>query len=262
MKVSHECPISLLKDSRGWNDYDYALVHLFEQYPDYYEFFVESLKKGRTVLLDNSIFELGIAFDSKKFAEWIQKLKPTEYIIPDALEDYPKTTANAEKWIEKYDELPGKKIGVVQGKTKWDIQRCAWFMRDCVNIDKVAISFNYSYYCEDIPHPNKLVSWMIGRIKLINELIEEGLLGNKPVHLLGCALPQEFLYYRDSKFDFIESMDSSNPVVHGIKSIPYESYGLLQKESIKLYELIDYQISPEELKIVTSNIKQFKKFCK
>ena len=39
MLVSHESPISMLDESRNYNDYDYALVHLFEKYPEYYNFF-------------------------------------------------------------------------------------------------------------------------------------------------------------------------------------------------------------------------------
>ncbi len=66
MLVSHESPISMLETSRKYNDYDYALVHLFETHPQYYNFFKVSLNLGREVLLDNSIFELGEAFDSEK----------------------------------------------------------------------------------------------------------------------------------------------------------------------------------------------------
>ena len=31
MLISHESPISMLEKSRDYNDYDYALVHLFEE---------------------------------------------------------------------------------------------------------------------------------------------------------------------------------------------------------------------------------------
>ena len=57
MLVSHESPISMLDESRSYNDYDYALVHLFEKEPEYYNFFKVSKTLGREILLDNSIFE-------------------------------------------------------------------------------------------------------------------------------------------------------------------------------------------------------------
>ena len=86
MLVSHETPISFLEESRQYNDYDYALVHLFETHPEYYSFFKCSLGMGREVLLDNSIFELKTAFDPEKFAKYVEELKPTYYVVPDVLE--------------------------------------------------------------------------------------------------------------------------------------------------------------------------------
>ena len=44
MLVSHESPISILDKSKEYNNYDYALVHLFETHPKYYEFFQNSIK--------------------------------------------------------------------------------------------------------------------------------------------------------------------------------------------------------------------------
>ena len=91
MLISHESPISMLETSRSYNDYDYALVHLFKEHPEYFNFFVDSLKMGRHVLLDNSIFELGTAYEPDEFAYWVTRLKPTEYIVPDVLENTDET---------------------------------------------------------------------------------------------------------------------------------------------------------------------------
>ncbi len=55
MLISHECPISLLKESKRFNDYDYALVHLFETEPDYYNYFVESLEQWDAAVLNQNI---------------------------------------------------------------------------------------------------------------------------------------------------------------------------------------------------------------
>ena len=81
---------------------------------------------------------------------------------------------------------------------------------------------------------------------------------NKPHHLLGCGLPQEFSFYRDGEYDFIYSLDTSNPVVHGIKDIEYRPEGLWSKESQKLFELINYV--PEESSLILENIEKFRKF--
>lgn len=178
IEVSHESPISILEASREYNDYDYALVHLFETQPAYYSFFAESLKLGRKVYLDNSIFELKKSFDPSKYLDWICKLKPTYYIVPDVLEDADGTVRQLFKWfagpnddvdtsIEQADDMTDGElaynkqevewdseresrktscgsIGVVQGRDWNELVRCYKIMSEMVDI--VAISFDYNYY--------------------------------------------------------------------------------------------------------------------
>jgi hypothetical protein len=259
MKISHESPLSLLETSRNYNDYDYALVHLFEDNPIYYNFFKESLEMGRHVLLDNSIFELGEAFDSDKYAFWIEKLKPTEYIIPDVLFDADKTIDNAIRWMEKYKDLPSKKIGVIQGNNYSDLVKCyEWFDKE-LNLDKIAIPFVSDYYRSACKHPNEWVSLSHGRVEFISQMLYNDVINkSKPHHLLGCTLPSEFMYYRGDEFNWIETMDTSNPIVHGLLNIKYEDYGLLNKESVKLVELLDAKPTEEQLDIIMHNIKIFR----
>jgi hypothetical protein len=259
MKISHESPLSMLQASRTYNDYDYALVHKFEDTPEYYNFFVESLAQGRHVLLDNSIFELGTAFDSDRYAYWIEKLKPTEYIIPDVLEDSAGTMTNALNFAAKYHNLPGKKIGVVQGESYEDLLECYRFMDNKINVDKIAISFDYSYYEEVSPHPNKWMSFVLGRVQTLNRLLTDGIINkNKPHHLLGCALPIEFMFYRD--FDWIDTIDTSSPIVHGLLGIEYEPAGLTTKQSIKLVDLMQSVPDQKQMNIINKNISLFRSY--
>ena len=144
MLVSHETPISFLEESREYNDYDYALVHLFETHPEYYSFFKCSLGMGREVLLDNSIFELKTAFDPEKFAKYVEELKPTYYVIPDVLEESLRTIGAFTSFRKNYSKLPGLKIGVVQGSTYQQLVDCYRYMSDYA--DYIAISFDYSWY--------------------------------------------------------------------------------------------------------------------
>ena len=58
MLVSHEVPLKALEKSLEFNDYDYALVHLFKAHEEYYDFYKKSLSNNRTVYLDNSAYEL------------------------------------------------------------------------------------------------------------------------------------------------------------------------------------------------------------
>lgn len=255
IKIAHESPKSIFKTIQSLTDYDYALVHLFEEDKEYLNLFKEAKKEGREIILDNSIFELEEAFDAERFAYWIKELEPTWYIVPDALEDAMKTVSQMREWNKKYSDLPGKKIGVVQGKTYAEIRECYEYMDKIANVDMIAISFDYSYYRESVPHPNKYVSWMLGRVKLLGDLLRDGIINEtKPHHLLGCGLPQEFAFYKD--YEWIYSLDTSNPVIHGIKGVPYTEQGLWSKESQKLFEMINFV--PEKTDEIIKNVVKFK----
>ena len=114
-----------------------------------------------------------------------------------------------------------------------------------------------------MPYPNKYVAWALGRVSLLARFMnEEGLLNkDKPHHLLGCGVPQEFEYYRRAGYDWIYSVDTSNPVVHGIKDIRYTDQGLWNKESQKLFTMINSEVSEEQMEVIRYNVEKFRWFC-
>lgn len=255
LKVSHESPISILEESKQYNDYDYALVHLFEKYPEYYIFFKKSLLEGREVLLDNSIFELGTAFDADKFANAIKDLNPTYYIVPDVLENGIDTVKNFHNWLSKYNNLPGIKIGVVQGKTYDELCECYKYMSDFA--DYIALSFNLSYYVARGRGSTKLERWCNGRKALIQDWINDGIWNwDKPHHLLGCSLITEWGWYVNKNIYNIRSADSSNPVMAGIKGMRYSgNLGLQTKPEGLLADHLEVELTQDQKDDILYNTK-------
>ena len=101
----------------------------------------------------------------------------------------------------------------------------------------------------------------MGRILTISSMYEGGIIRKSDrVHLLGCALPQEFSYYRD--FPFIESIDTSNPIIHGLKGIRYEHYGLKEKDPTKIDQLEEVELTSDVLYNINHNLTRFKQFLK
>lgn len=259
MKIAHESPNSIFDQIQKLTDYDYALVHLFEESIFYLNHFERARDIGREIILDNSIFELGKAFDSGKFVYWVNRIQPEWYIIPDSLENTSETVGNYYRFTKKYYGLPGKKIGVIQGKTYEELCDCYKALLD-LGVDKVGISFDYSFYNSILPDMPKLQGWMYGRQVFLDNLMGERFFDNKkPLHLLGCSLPQEFTYYRG--LDIIDSVDTSNPVVHGLYKEAYKPYGLDDKLSTKLYTLIDSEPDDEQIECIKQNIESFKRLC-
>lgn len=265
IKVAHEAPLQIMSLVQTLTDYDYALVHMFEENEDYYKFFKDALAKGREVILDNSIFELNTAFKMHEFAEYVTELKPTWYIIPDALEDKDTTIKQCIEWVNDYQpQIPRvcKSIAVVQGSTYDEVVECYKAIEPLV--DKVAISFDYCFFKDlvsaDVNMPTKFHGYMYGRKVLLNKLVDDNVINqDKPHHLLGAGLPQEFKGYA-AQYPWIDSIDTSNPVVHGLFNIKYDEYGLNDKVSTKLYTLINSEVSQEQIDDIEYNVNIFKTF--
>ena len=83
IKVSHETPLCLLNDSKNFNDYDYCLPHLLDEEDGYEEYFRQAKEEGRYIIMDNSLHELGEAYDTARLMFWINELRPNEFIVPD-----------------------------------------------------------------------------------------------------------------------------------------------------------------------------------
>jgi len=185
-------------------------------------------------------------------------LNPTEYIIPDVLEDANGTIDSVYNWIKNHNR-PGVKIGVVQGKTMDEMLLCYQTLDKLV--DKIAFTIDYTeLYDNEFGLGNLPVDWknMVGRQMLLSALIEGGIINySKPHHLLGCSLPQEFLMYKRETYDFIESIDTSSPIVHAIKGISYNNSGLYRKEKILLADLIDTKKEDIDGSILLLNVQTF-----
>jgi hypothetical protein len=203
----------------------------------------------------------------------VKELKPTEYIIPDVLENAQQTKANYLDFIKNNSELPGNAIGVLQGKTYDEIKDLYLFFVNESSVKKIAVSFDYSYYLTDdcierakhLKFNTKEGKWWqycFGRIALIERLKSENILQiKKPLHLLGCSIPLEFSFYKYLDLDdYIETIDTSNPIVAGILGKRYTDYGLDEKWPDKLVDYIDTRLSGIQIKDIWYNVNKFRRF--
>lgn len=254
MKVSHEVPVAYLDASLEFNDYDYLLPHLYDKYEGYKEFF--NTNPNRYVIMDNSLHELGVPYSKGRMISIIEDIKPDEFIVPDAWEDNIKSMRNAKEW--SFIELPENvtKVAVVQGKSYSDVVKCYQTYK-YLGYTKIAFSYGASYYNEIFPHPNKDIGKALGRQLVISKMIDMGLIGNSDrIHLLGCSLPQEFLYYKDIKQ--IESIDTSNPIMAAFDKSPYKNWGLDSKPKTKIDEVIDTEFDSDIFNTIKHNTTFFK----
>ena len=228
-KISHELPVNMLSRSFEINDYEYCLPHLLDQNEIYKNHFEKAKETGSYIIMDNSLHELGKAYDTDRLMHWINHLEPNEFIVPDVWQDQTATLVNAKRWMSIKLPEGVTKVAVVQAQSYHEAFECYNILK-MQGYKKIAFSYGADWYAEEFPHPNPLVGKMMGRIMAISKMYKSGLIGKTDrVHLLGCALPQEFAYYAD--FPFIESIDTSNPIIHGLEGVKYNSVGLFTKSS-------------------------------
>ena len=256
IKISHETPLCLLEDSKKFNDYDYCLPHLMDECPEYEEYFRQARKEGRYIIMDNSLHELGEAYNHERLLHWIEEIRPDEFIVPDVWENAIESVQNAEIW-NLYEFPEGvEKVAVVQAKTLHEASECTKAYKK-LGYKKIAYSYGASYYNDICPHPNKDLGKALGRIFVINTLLKMGDLTQEDrVHLLGCSVPQEFGWYKG--IDCIETIDTSNPVMAALEETWYTDQGLEAKPKANMNDyffMLDSQVDYDNL---TYNLEKFR----
>jgi len=256
IKISHETPLCLLKDSRRFNNYDYCLPHLLDEEPGYLEYFLESKRQGRYIIMDNSLHELGEAYNHERLIYWVNELEPNEFIVPDVWENCVESIQNAEIW-NIYDFPEGvEKVAVVQAKTIHEASQCVKAYKN-LGYGKICFSYGASYYNDVCPHPNKDLGKALGRLYVISALMKMGdIKQDDRIHLLGCAVPQEFGWYEG--INCIESIDTSNPVMATLEDVQYRNYGLYQKPKANMNDYFYMLNDQVDYDLLTYNLDVFK----
>ena len=250
MKVSHEVPKCLLNNSRSFNDYDYCLPHLLDQDERYKNFFLESKKMGRYIIMDNSLHELGKAYDHKRLLYWIKEIEPNEFIVPDVWMEHAQTAAQAKFWLQYKYPKKTKITAVVQGKNEQSARLCATLLKD-LGYRKLNISYGATWYGDTA------LDKALGRINFVKKLLNDTNFKDIKFHLLGCAVPQEFGWYENNSQ--IESIDTSNPIMAALEGTFYTKGGLTTKPQANMNNF--FNVNPYKVKYedILKNVKDFRK---
>lgn len=261
IKISHEVPLCLLKESRRFNDYDYALPHLLDENKEYRNFFLESKKLRRTIYLDNSVHELLTPYDHNRLLFWLGELKPKIFFIPDYLEDKTQSIISAKRWIPIQPNF--SKItftAVVQGKTYGEMMECYQTYKD-LGYQKIAFNYGSSFYNKISNHPNKDIGKALGRIQVISQLIRDQIINKSDsIHLLGCSSPFEFSLYKGIKN--IDSIDTSNPIMLGLDGVKYNNSLVMNKPTSNLNNNFNINIKDIDVDKILYNIEFFRNYLK
>jgi hypothetical protein len=257
IKVSHEVPRCLLKASLEFNDYQYCLPHLLDQDTAYRKHFYDFKKSGGYIIMDNSLHELGEAYDHERLMFWVNELEPDEFIVPDVWMDAASTIQNAKEWIKLKYPPNTTPVAVVQSKSFEEAEQCYLALKN-MGYKKIAMSYGADWYAEKFTGFKIDKAKMFGRIAAVKQMFYNGTIKKDDrVHLLGCSLPQEFGWYNNCSY--IESIDTSNPVMAALEGIKYSDTGLDYKPKANMNDYFNIDSTKVNLNLVLNNVKAFKK---
>jgi len=261
MKVSHELPLGLMHHAYEWNDYDYCLPHLIDQYDQYRLFFQKSRLDKRFIIMDNGLFE-GVEHTTEDLLEKINLIRPDIFIVPDAWNDSTTILVNAKSWMINYKpNLPENVnlMAVCQGESLEDLIKTYQTLVD-IGYKHIAINHSSVAYMEMYHGMDGLMRQMFGRMEFLRKLVETSTV-RKDIHhhLLGCSLPQEFMSYRN--WDWIKTCDTSNPILVGAEGTRYGDNGINWKPKNKLEHYFEMDLS-ERLEDIKFNVNKFKQYIK
>jgi hypothetical protein len=244
-----------------WNDYDYCLPHLLDKYLQYRIYFQKASLDGRFIICDNGLFE-GVEHTTEDLIEKINLIIPDVFIVPDAWNDSAATLVNAKEWMNNHiHKLPEgvNLMAVCQGESLGEL---ILTYQTLLDLGYTHIAFNHSSAAYQTMYPNldPLKAQMYGRMEFIRRLVAENIINRRAYHhLLGCSLPQEFMSYKN--WPFIQSVDTSNPILVGAEGIRYTDSGLTWKPKEKLEFYLEQDLEGK-IEDIIFNVQKFKDYVK
>lgn len=225
MLITHEFPLQFYKNgfAKKTTDYDYCLAHRYISNKEYREYMKDQVIKGRVVYLDNSLYELGKAWDSEEYAKVIKDLEPRFYMLPDVFDNPEENIKSQISFYEKHlvEGYRSCVIIIPHSNTLSGLMESINKLKEGIkSYDMIAIPFaDYSfenknkdkeYFTEeDISYAPLRMAY--NRKLFLEKYHKE--LKNDRIHLLGCKSIAEFdLWSNSFNKNNIVSLDTSHPV--------------------------------------------------
>lgn len=222
MKLGFITPTPHLEDFAVKSKFHLTLTHQVLDDDKYASFYSNRSLGGDYIVLDNSAFEKGFPMSTKDIYSAYMKIRPSEVVCPDVLQDGKATCESTSQFKKEFTSLINNPkfynnavsfMGVAQGKDLDDYLDCWDYLNNTV--DTIGLSFIGIE--KVLPHS----SYTFARLMMLDILNKKGLLKEKPIHILGIGdNPLEIKIIQESPFSkYIRSNDSSSAFVHGSKGI-------------------------------------------
>ena len=263
--ISHELPKQLFPYHRYVCDYPYVLGHLLlkgsEHYDeDYAQFHKQTIKEYDYSVMDNGLYELGDSIDYVQLYELGEEYKPSHLILPDCLNKKDITMDRAMKYLSEFGRSSTPNfMGVIQGQTLEELIKMIDFYNSIDKVDVIAVPLM------SLPKGSKDIAdleYNLHRLFVMSTILHYA---KKPLHLLGCLTPNEFLFYNKEQYKQIKSIDTSAPIMYGLDNVKFTPEGINSKTSkpkMKLVNAMNNKFNSNQEILIAHNIRTFRSFIK
>lgn len=239
IQLALESPISMMSELCPLGSIELCFIHLLKEKESIYKkYYFDAKGKGRFLILDNGIMEIGYSMSTDDLLLTASDLKPDLVTPPETLGDGASTLNLTYEFIRAFESsklYPTTKIlGVAHGSDfkSW----CSTFqeLSQIPYIARIGIPYRipFDIFTQNMSCSNKLKTFVTRRIEICDWIAE-----NHPtsqVHLFGLAHPSELPFH--TKHKFIKSIDTSLPIMAAVKNISYEvsNLGPYEKEILDM----------------------------
>jgi hypothetical protein len=248
-------PVAHLGDLTALGTIDMALTHLALAYPAYAAHYAAQAAAGRTVILDNSAYELedtaGAGLAAGPVLKAAQMTGAAEVVCTDVPYDGPRTIRATRRFLSEAADH-GHRVrymGVPQGSTRAEWLTCYEALVDTPGIDVIGLS--------KLSVPRCWAASVTGaRLACAAELHRAGP-PPKPLHLLGGdqSLPAELRRHRELAHTAVRSNDSSMTTWYAALGLPLDPRtGHAEREAPAKPELERTRLDPGQLAAARANI--------
>ena len=220
-------PITHLNDLANRGTIEMALTHLVLDSDRYARHYASRAADRRTVILDNSAYELqhqtGAGMHADAVLTAAQRISATEVICTDVLYNGPATITATRHFLSHAATTPLPKgtrfIGVPQGRTRSEWLACYAALVAMPQITVIGLSKLSVPRCWAGPDGEVADA----RLDCVRELHHDGL-PPKPLHLLGGdrSLAYELRRHRELRHHAVRSNDSSTAVWYAACGLPLD----------------------------------------
>jgi hypothetical protein len=218
MKLAAEIPTKYLTDWSPLFDLDFALAHKVIENKSYERFYA-GREKGRQLILDNSMHELGRPMEPIELEEACKRVNPDYIIAPDMLGEVEQNY----EWYVQTSRLLGSRCKIAVVMCGRSSEERELFLGNVREASLLCLPFREDRLLWYREHHKSLERW-------------------DRVHLLGVSTPEDLRWFsnrakRDTPFRW--SVDTSKPIKWGLQRKLTSTLPTLRGCPLSSAELLD-----------------------